>query len=53
MGKMKSIHTDNLFHDYIKDILSQNPIQATESINLKIVNKQIEKKKESNVRHSR
>ncbi len=43
----------SIFDDYIKDVLSQNPIQATESINLKIVNKQIEKKKESNVRHSR
>ena len=51
MGKMKSYHTDSMFHDYIKEILGKNPIQATESINLKTVNKLIEKKKEeSNVR---
>ena len=43
----------SIFDDYIKDVLRQNPIKATESINLEIVNKQIEKKKESNVRHSR
>ena len=48
MGKMKSIHTDSIFHDYIQEVLGKNPIQATESINLEIVNKQIEKKKENN-----
>tara|TARA_R110002020_G_scaffold168226_1_gene356913 strand:+ start:285 stop:434 length:150 start_codon:yes stop_codon:yes gene_type:complete len=48
MGKMKAYYTDNMLHDYIKEVLSQNPIQATESINLEIVNKQIEKKKENN-----
>ena len=46
MGKMKSIHTDSLFHDYIQEVLGKNPIQSTESINLKVVNKSIENKKE-------
>ena len=48
MGKMKSIPTDNLFHAYIEEVLWKNPIQATESINLEIVNKKIEKKKKEN-----
>ena len=36
----------SIFDDYIKDVLSQNPIQATESINLEIINKKIEKEEE-------
>ena len=48
MGKMKSIHTDSMFHDYIKEVLGKNPIQATESVNLKTVNKLIQKMKKNN-----
>ena len=44
----------SIFDDYIKEVLGNNPIKATESINLKTVNKLIEKmKEESNARHSR
>ena len=45
---MKAYHTDSMFHDYIKEVLGKNPIQTTESINLEIVNKLVEKKKENN-----
>ena len=45
---MKSIHTDSIFHDYIQEVLGKNPIHETESINLEIVNKKIEKKKKEN-----